>query len=633
MDSYVEDYSYNNNFWMKSNVLYEHCKAKFRELMSLGAVFKRLSYLSEEFSHNIQKAKDVTDKLAPELEPQKVENGEGEKVEKVEKVRDKKKKIVVEPEQESFYIPLNKPDNSTRSEGIKALFGYFDRLSKSFHLLSDSFKKIANEIIDKKTGYETKLMYEDECNNKQAIYQQNLDELENKKKQYNDAINNAIEHHLSNHLSIKNKPHKKKDKENDKSKLEAAVNTRKEEYLKQVKEVEKIRVEYIELQGHLFMVMEEYERNCTNDLSRFFKSLNDKIIAFKKDLELNESEMQKFEEMNGNNDNKIFSEKNKSLMTGPKRNLFKEYSQDLNYYFEHFDCLKKYKAKNNPKELKEKHKEISQYVSSYLNTIIKEEKDDINAKILDIAKKLKESSIEEQEFKYLIDKFQERYDDFVKWKGINAADVQNYKKVGEDYDDRYCYMQTFLGYFNKTRVENKRLEEKNFDYFCKAIEKILELNMNDDIDYSLCDLVVILSSTFYKNDKTKKSGRTYINEIIKHCPIMQKQGFWVGLTKYELNQEIQQQKSEKDTLKEDSISNDKLNNSVVAKLMSVTYNIMQFIQDSAVFNKVVFDIFKYCKINKENRDMIVTMMEHQIQTENINHITLDKDLIMSEYEI
>lgn len=85
----------------------------------------------------------------------------------------------------------------------------------------------------------------------------------------------------------------------------------------------------------------------------------------------------------------------------------------------------------------------------------------------------------------------------------NDIETQNYKKVGEEYDDRYCYMQTFLGYFNKTRVENKRLNEENFDYLCKVIEKILELNMNDDIDYSLCDLVVILSSTFYKVDPQK----------------------------------------------------------------------------------------------------------------------------------
>ena len=218
------------------------------------------------------------------------------------------------------------------------------------------------------------------------------------------------------------------------------------------------------------------------------------------------------------------------------------------------------------------------------------------------------------------------------WKSKNKVDSQNYKKVGEDYDDRYCYMQTFLGYFNKTRVENKCLDEENFNYFCRAVEKILELNMNEDIDYALCDLVVILSSTFYMEDESKKSGKKYAYEVIRDAPIMQKQGFWVGLTKFELNQEIQQQKSETETLDEDNEPNtEKLNNSVCAKLMSVSYNLMQFIKDSNIFNRVIYDIFKHCKINKENRDMIVTMMEQQIQTENLTHIKLDKELILSEF--
>ena len=628
MDDYVEDYSYNNNFWMKSTVLYNHCKAKFRELMSLGAVFKRLANLSDEFSKNILKAKKVTDRLAPELEPEK--NEKVEKSEKAEKARDKKKKVTgVEQEQESFYIPLEKPDNSTRSEGIKTLFEYFDRLSKSFHFLSDSFRRISNDIFDKKTGYDTKMMYEATCNEKHDAYQKELDELDKKKKLYFESINNAIEHHLRE----KHKPNKTKDKNNEKNRLESLVKAKKEEYLAQVKAVEKIRVDYIELQGHLFSIMEEFERNCTNDLSSLFKTMSEKITTFKDGIELNESELKKFEEMDGTKDNQIFSEKNKSLIQGPKRNLFKEYSQDLNHYFESFDFLKKQAKSKTGKELKEFHKNVSQEVSNYLIEIIGEAQNEINEQILEIAKKLKESKIEESDFNFLIEKFETRFNKFKEWKKNNDIETQNYKKVGEEYDDRYCYMQTFLGYFNKTRVENKRLDEENFDYLCKIFEKILELNMNDDIDYSLCDLLVILSSTFYKVDPQKKSGKTYINEIIKHCPIMQKQGFWVGLTKFELNQEIQQQKSEKETLSEESISVDKLNNSVVAKLMSVTYNIMQFIQDSTVFNKVVFDIFKYCKINKENRDMIVTMMEQQIKSENLTHITLDKELILSEYEI
>ena len=607
MDEYEEDYSYNSNFWMKSGVLYTHCKSKFMELMSIGKIFERLSIISKDFSENMAKAINITNRLDLEIDLD------------IDKTHEKKKKI--EAVQESFYIPLDKPDDSTRSEGIKVLLGYFKRLSESLSSISVVFEKMSQDLLDKQTGYVTKLESEKECDINLKNYRENLKKLEAKRKNYYESVNKAIEYHLSH----QNKPGKNKEK------YEADVTKKKNEYLSQVKAVEGIRVEYIELQGHVFSYLEEFERICTDDFKSNLKNFAKKLNSLKNDFVFTETEIKKFEEMDGDKDNKLFSEQNKSLITGPKRNLFKEYSQDLGYYLENFDFLKKEASKKNPKDLKLFHKDISQKVSKYLNDIIIEEKNDINEKILEISKNLKENKLSEDDFNYLIRKFEARFKQFLDWKGKNKVDTQNYKKVGEDYDDRYCYMQTFLGYFNKTRVENKPLDEENFNYFCKAVEKILELNMNEDIDYSLCDLVVILSSTFYMVDESKKSGKKYIYEVIRDCPIMQKHRFWVGLTKFELNQEIQQQKSENETLDELNEPVEKLNNSIVAKLMSISYNLMQFIKDSDIFNKVVYDIFKYCKINKENRDMIVTMMEQQIQTENLTYIKLDRDKILSDF--
>ena len=602
MDDYVEDYSYNNNFWMKSGVLYTHFREKFSEFMSLGKIFKKFSDLASEFSVGLNKAKRICEQLDTENE----------------KPKDKRKKVEVEPE--SFYIPLGKPDNSTRSIGIKMLLDYFERVSNCLNTLNENVRRISKDFFDKNFGYESKIKYEKDCDIKLKNYQEALNKLSDKRKNYFDSINKAIEYHLTH----KNKPGKNKEK----NKIE--VNKKRNEYKDQIKIVEEIRVDYLDLQGHVFAIMEEFERDCTNDLKRWLKKFADNMSNFRKGIEFTEIEIKQIEEMDGIKDNKIFAEQNKSLMTGPKRNLFKEYSQDLNYYMENFEFLKKETKGKTPKEIKEIHKNISQEVGKFLNEIITEEPNEINDKIIDIAKNLKESKLTEGEFEYLIRKFEERFEKYLKWKGSIHAESQNYKKVGENYDDRFCYMQTFLGYFNKTRVSNKCLNEENFNYFCKAIEKILELNMNEDIDYSLCDLVVILSSTFYMNDKTKKSGKKYTNEVVRNCPIMQKQGFWVGLTKFELNQEIQQQKSEVDTLKEDNISIEKLDNSIIAKLMSVTYNILQFITDSALFNRVVYDIFKYCKINKEKREIIVSMMENQIEAENLTHIKLDKNIIFNE---
>ena len=115
--------------------------------------------------------------------------------------------------------------------------------------------------------------------------------------------------------------------------------------------------------------------------------------------------------------------------------------------------------------------------------------------------------------------------------------------------------------------------------FCKAIEKILELNTNEDIDYALCDLVVILSSTFYMEDKTKSNGKKFVTEVIKKSPIMNYTWFWVGLCKFELNQELNSQKSEEETLLEEKgdTPTDTQDKSIFAKLMSITFNILQFV--------------------------------------------------------
>ena len=42
MEDYVEDYKYNNCFWKKSGVLYNHAELKFKEYMSVGEMFQAL---------------------------------------------------------------------------------------------------------------------------------------------------------------------------------------------------------------------------------------------------------------------------------------------------------------------------------------------------------------------------------------------------------------------------------------------------------------------------------------------------------------------------------------------------------------------------------------------------------------
>ena len=581
MKDYVEDYKYNNCFWKKSGVLYEHSDSKFREYMSVGYIFQKMS-------NEIYRLSEFLGKL---------------------------NKVYEKP----------KEPNYTREDGIQVVLSTIKMVKNEFNKLAVNLGEIARKILEKKDTYESKIEPMKMCDEAFKKYDNELNKLSNVKKSYFDTMNKVVETYLNQKYSKKGESAKSKQELNKKLKN---LEKKKEEYKLEIENVEKLRAEYMEEQGNIFADKEELERECTDELKLYFKSYIKIFEDFMKNFKLEEKDIKIIENMDGSKDTKSFAESNKSLMTGPKRNMYKEYAVDLNYYIENFDIVKSKLKNKTPKEQREIQKQLSSEITTLLSNLIKEEPDEINQRIEEIAKDIKENRLTKKDFEYLIDKFQTRYDEFLKWKEEKVGN-QDYRKVGKEWDERFCYMHTFLKYFNKKRVESKELNEENFNYLCRAIQKILDLNENEDIDYTLCDLVVILSSTFYMVDKTSPSGKKYVNEIIRKSSIMQKQGFWVGLTRFELNEEIQKQNKIEDTLKENDITEEKLNNSVIAKLMSVSYNIMQFVLDSKLFNKIIFDVFKYCKINEQNRQIVVEMMESQIMGENIDYLKLDKEMLLS----
>ena len=581
MEDYVEDYKYNNCFWKKSGVLYNHAQAKFKEYMSIGDI---LNYISKEINNLSNNIDEVP----------------------------------------TFYKPSD-DINSSRSVGISIFFHCVQLMNDKFRQLSNTISEIAKLIEEKNDKYESRKPATKMCDEYYKKYQNELNKLGQIKKIYFDTMNKTIEYYLIQKAANKLSNSKiAAELENRKN----MVKSKKMEYKKQIEIVEKFRVEYMEIQGNIFASEEELEKECTEELKIYFKRYIDTLKETFININVTEEQMSQIEDISGNYDSKKFAERNKSLMTGPKRNLYKEYAQDLSYYTEHFDIVKSKLKGKSQKEIREINKKISGEVNEFIKDLIKEEPDQIHLRIAQIAKDIKENRASKKDYEYLETQFQKRYDEFKKWKDEKVCD-QDYRKIGKEWDERFCYMHTFLGYFNKTRIESKELNLVNFEYLTSAVQKILELNENEDIDYNLCDLVVILASTFYTVDPKSKNGKKYLTDVIKHCSIMQKQGFWVGLTRYELNEEIQQQNKIEDTLKEDDLNEEKLNNSVIAKLMSVSYNIIQFVLDSGLFNRILNDIFKYCKINAENRVIVVDMIEGQIQSEKLEHLKIDRNLLLS----
>lgn len=59
MEDYVEDYKYNNCFWKKSGVLYNHAESKFREYMSVGEMFQSIGKALSTFCSNLDSVPNI----------------------------------------------------------------------------------------------------------------------------------------------------------------------------------------------------------------------------------------------------------------------------------------------------------------------------------------------------------------------------------------------------------------------------------------------------------------------------------------------------------------------------------------------------------------------------------------------
>ena len=184
-------------------------------------------------------------------------------------------------------------------------------------------------------------------------------------------------------------------------------------------------------QGNIFAFKQDFEIECTQDIK---KHIQDCIIIFEeffKNFKLSDEDKKAIENIDGEKDTKDFAKNNRSFVTGPKRNLYKEYPIDLNYYVENFDIIKSKLKNKNQKEQRDIKKQISTDITNFLEPIIQEEPDQINKNVEQVAKDIKENCLDQKDFDYLIQKFQDNYDSFNKWKEKNVQD-QEYKKIGKE---------------------------------------------------------------------------------------------------------------------------------------------------------------------------------------------------------
>ena len=614
---FIQKFNYKNSFWENTDILYKHSKNRIDEYLNIGNLSLKISTSINEFSEVL--------------------------LESIKSVQFYEEEYV-----------------STRNNAIKKVLNFIDKIVKNLKNFSQNLYGIAKLINDKIETYQSRKKCEKLCNENLLKYKDNLKKLNLRKEIYNDSVVSIIENFLSN---------KYKDSKTEidlKPKLEY-LNKKKKEYKEEVKNCEETRAEFIGVQRNILESEEEFDKECSEELKSYFNKALDYYTELLNNNKVDEEVINEIKKIDGNKDIQDFSEKNRDIMSSPPKINFTEYNQDMDIYY-NFEVIKNKMKNLNNNEKKELKKEISIEVNKFLEetVYIMDEKNDIINKYTQIANDILYKKLQKEDYEFIINEFQNKYSDFMEWKRTTIKDHE-YLKVGKGWDNRFESMQIFLNIFNKMRINNKKMEKENYDYFVKIMKKILEINNEEEVDYNLCNLLIILASTFYySEEKDGKEEKIYVTESIKQCNLFQKYEFWIGLIKNQLNEEIikerlkKEQTEQKNTFMNSINKNltnlninininfrlsfsllgkkkepnkvdnvDKYNKMIMAKLMSVSYNLVQFVSSSDTLNKALYNIFRFYKLSLDNKKTIVEMLKFQIMSEGYNNLQIDEDLLIN----
>ena len=614
---FIQKFNYKNSFWENTDILYKHSKNRIDEYLNIGNLSLKISTSINEFSEVL--------------------------LESIKSVQFYEEEYV-----------------STRNNAIKKVLNFIDKIVKNLKNFSQNLYGIAKLINDKIETYQSRKKCEKLCNENLLKYKDNLKKLNLRKEIYNDSVVSIIENFLSN---------KYKDSKTEidlKPKLEY-LNKKKQEYKEEVKNCEETRAEFIGVQRNILESEEEFDKECSEELKSYLNKALDYYTELLNSNKVDEEVINEIKKIDGNKDIQDFSEKNRDIMSFPPKINFTEYNQDMDIYY-NFEVIKNKMKNLNSNEKKEFKKEISIEVNKFLEeTVYKlDDKNDIINKYTQIANDILYKKLKKEDYEFIINEFQNKYSDFMEWKRTTIKD-QEYLKVGKGWDNRFESMQIFLNIFNKMRIDNKKMEKENYDYFVKIMKKILEINNGDEVDYNLCNLLIILTSTFYYSEEIDgKEEKKYVSENIKQCKLFQKFEFWEGLVKNQLNEEIikeqlkKEQTEQKNTFMNSINKNltnlnininlnfrlsfsllgkkkepnkvdnvDKYNKMIMAKLMSVSYNLVQFVSSSDTLNKALYNIFRFYKLSLDNKKTIVEMLKFQIMSEGYNNLQIDEDLLIN----
>ena len=361
---------------------------------------------------------------------------------------------------------------------------------------------------------------------------------------------------LEEYLIQKEKLKEKKENEKTLNKLEKDI----KENLSFTKESEKIYLSYIKYTNR---IQEEYieikKRNLNEiqnmeiDLGENIKSSLAKFYSYQKNYFKNvivdtENKEKLLDKINIIKDIEIFIKNNKTADIPPYPIEYIPYNYQIKNEKVKLELKKLFPDEKDIQSLKTK---IDKEIEKFLDLILEGEKEEVI---------------------------------FANEKNMKIVSNMNYRRI-------------FLNYLNKLR-NNTNLTLNDVSY--KIIGNLLNECLNNsykDKDFICIKLIIVISTNLFKLNKATNNPRVFLHEYIKNNSILKDIKFWEYLIKYDINEEMHNQKKYNLYSEEnDILYNIRIKDIIKGQISINLYYMNLFQVNSSIIYKIINNFSNYYEL-------------------------------------
>ena len=166
---------------------------------------------------------------------------------------------------------------------------------------------------------------------------------------------------------------------------------------------------------------------------------------------------------------------------------------------------------------------------------------------------------------------------------IIGANEKNMKIVSNK-----TYRRIFLNYLNKLRTNtNITLDDSTFKIIGNLLNECIN-NAYKEKDFVCIKLIIIISTNLFKLNKISNNPRVFLHEYIKNNSVWKDIKFWENLIKYDINEEMHNQKKYYIYSEEnDLLTNIRIKDIIKKQVSSNLYNMNLFEINSSLMFKII----------------------------------------------